>query len=205
MTPPRWVVFGGSFDPPHRAHVELPRRAAAALGAEKVLYVPARINPLKQTTPPASPEDRLAMLRLALEGVPAVEIRTLELERTGPSFTVDTLRELAAEAAGRTPPARLVLLVGADTALGFPKWRAMEEIAELAEIVVMLRPPLDASAFREDYARAWREAGRPVPIEPSRVLDLGADAASSTGLREGGGDGLRPSVRAYIESHGLYR
>ena len=205
MTSRRWLVFGGSFDPPHRAHVELPRRAAEAIGADRVLYVPARINPLKQATPPASTEDRLAMLRLALAEDPRGEIRTLELDRDGPSYTVDTLRELATEAAAAKPPARLVLLVGADAAIGFPKWRDPAAIASLADVAVMLRPPFDEASFRTALAKAWREAGQTPTIEPRWVLDLGADPSSSTAARAGDGeDRLAPAVAAYVHKHGLY-
>ncbi len=202
---PRWIVFGGSFDPPHRAHLELPRRAAESIAASRLLFVPARINPLKQAVPPAPPEARLDMLRLAIGDDPRCEIRSLELDREGPSFTVDTLRSLAAEAAAADPPAELVLLVGADTALGFPRWREPEAIAELASVAVMLRPPFDLNRFHESYAAAWRDAGRAVAIEPKWVLDLGADPASSTAARDGGSeDSLPAAVSAYIREHGLY-
>jgi nicotinate-nucleotide adenylyltransferase len=204
MTAARWLVFGGSFDPPHRAHVDLPRRAAESIGAERVLFIPAHLNPLKQQTPPASPEDRLAMLRLAIMGDPRCEIRTIEVDRGGPSYTVDTLRALAAEAAAAEPPARLSLLVGADAALGLPRWRDPAAIASLCEVAVMLRPPFDEGAFRRAYADAWREAGQPPAIEPRWVLDLGADPASSTAAREGEMDSLPPAVAAYIREHGLY-
>lgn len=204
MSPPRWLLFGGSFDPPHRGHAELPRRAAETIGASRILYIPARLNPLKRSTPPAPPPHRLAMLRLALEGDPRCEIRTLELDREGPSYTVETLRQLAAEAAAATPPARLVLLVGADAALGFPKWRDPAAIASLAEVAVMLRPPLDEAAFRDAYAAAWRDAGRSPAIEPRWVLDLGSDPASSTAARHGERSDLPPAVAAYIREHGLY-
>ncbi len=205
MTPRRWIVFGGSFDPPHRAHVQLPRRAAEAIGAERVLYVPARINPLKGDAPPASPEDRLAMLRLAIAGDPRCEIRTLELDREGPSYTVDTLRTLAAEAAAATPPAQLVLLVGADAAIGFPKWRDPRAIASIAEVAVMLRPPFDEASFRDAYAKAWREAGGDPAIEPRWVLALGDDLASSTLVRrDGGTDDLPAGVADYLRTHRLY-
>jgi nicotinate-nucleotide adenylyltransferase len=205
MNPRRWIVFGGSFDPPHRAHVEWPRRAAKAIGAERVLYVPARINPLKQQTPPASPEDRLAMLRLALADDPRSEIRTLELDRDGPSFTIDTLRSLAEEARAAEPPAELVLLVGADAALGFPKWRDPSAIASLAEVAVMLRPPFDEGSFRSASAQAWRDAGLEPALEPRWVLDLGADLASSTAARRDAADDHLPAaVAAYIREHRLY-
>lgn len=205
MNPRRWIVFGGTFDPPHRAHVEWPRRAAEAIGAERVLYVPARINPLKQQTPPASPADRLAMLRLAIAGDARSEIRTIELDRDGPSYTIDTLRAFAEEARVAEPPAELVLLVGADAALGFPKWRDPQAIASLAKVAVMLRPPFDELAFRRAYEEAWRAVDASPAIEPRWVLDLGADLASSTAARrEGTDEHLPDAVAAYVREHRLY-
>ena len=205
MTSPRWIVFGGSFDPPHRAHTLLPQRAAERLGASRILFVPARLNPLKGHRPPAPPHHRVAMLERAIAVVPGAEIRTLELDRTGPSYMVETLAELAGEAGGAAPAAELVLLVGADAALGFPAWREPARIATLAEVAVMLRPPFDETSFRSAYAQAWRTAGRAPEIEPRWVLDLGAIPASSSAVRAGAEDDLAPAVAAYIREHGLYR
>lgn len=200
-----WLVFGGSFDPPHRAHVELPRRVADAIGAERLLYVPARVNPHKQASPPAAPEHRLAMLRLALGDDPRCEIRTLELDREGPSFMADTLAALADEAKTRSTPVQLVLLVGSDTALGLPRWHRPDAIATHAQLAVMLRPPHDESSFRTAYRQAWRDASTPASVEPRWVIDVGEDPASSTDARRGSTDGLDPSVRGYIDAHRLYR
>src|SRR5687767_7658800 len=90
----RVLVFGGTFDPPHLAHSRLPALAAQQLGCDEILYVPAAINPLKQDALPTSKEHRLAMLLLAIADVPGAKISTTELERNGPSYTIDTLKEL---------------------------------------------------------------------------------------------------------------
>lgn len=100
--PRRVLIFGGTFDPPHRAHATLPAKAAERLGCDLILFVPAAISPLKARQPVASPEHRLAMLLLAIADVPNARISTIELDRAatqggGPSYTIDTLRALKAE------------------------------------------------------------------------------------------------------------
>lgn len=200
----RWIVFGGSFDPPHRGHVELPRRAARALAAERVLYVPANLNPLKESSPPTPASHRLAMLRLALAGDDLAEIRTIEIDRGGASYAADTMEALAEEAARATPPARLVLLLGADAALSLPRWRDPARIAATCELAVMLRPPHDRASFARSFAAAW--GGSPPAIVPRWVLDLGRIEASSTAVREGAPrDDLSPAVADYARTHRLYQ
>ena len=105
------LVFGGTFDPPHLAHAILPAQAARQSNCDVILYVPAAINPLKSQHPVASNQDRLAMLLLATADVPGARISTVELDRPGPSYMIDTLRALHAEysprsSASRQAPAR---------------------------------------------------------------------------------------------------
>ena len=90
----RILIFGGTFDPPHLAHSKLPAKAAEQLACDQILYIPAAINPLKADTKPTAKEHRLAMLLLAIADVPHARISTIELEREGISFTIDTLRAL---------------------------------------------------------------------------------------------------------------
>jgi nicotinate-nucleotide adenylyltransferase len=138
-------VLGGSFDPVHHGHLIAADRAAEALGLDRVLFVPCARQPLKPRGPVAPPEDRRAMLALALAGHPRFVLEPMELERPAPSFTVDTLRALRE----RQPRERFVLILGADAASQLPRWRAADEVARLAEIAVLTRPgvPEVASAF----------------------------------------------------------
>lgn len=129
-------LLGGSFDPVHHGHLIAAERAAEALGLARVLLVPCAWQPLKQRGPVAAPEHRRAMLELAVAGDPGFTVETLELERPGPSYTVDTLRALLQ----RCPDERLVLLLGADAASDLPGWRAAEEVARLAEVAILTRP-----------------------------------------------------------------
>jgi nicotinate-nucleotide adenylyltransferase len=138
-------LLGGSFDPVHHGHLIAAERAAEALGLAQVLFVPCARQPLKAAGPVAAPEHRRAMLQLALAGHPLFALETLELERPGPSYTVDTLRALHQ----RSPAERFVLLLGCDAAAELPRWRGAEEVARLAEVAVLTRPgaPEVASAL----------------------------------------------------------
>jgi len=199
------LVFGGTFDPPHRAHVELPRLAMHAAGAEGVIYVPAARSPLKTSTPTAG-HHRLAMLRLALEGQNWARIWSGELDRAEsgrPSYTIETLRALRKEVEGKVG---LRLLLGADQVLDFHRWKDAREIVELAEPLVMLRPPLTREGLlgalgNEDERQQWG----------ARVLELPPIEVSATEIRrrvtcrESLSGLVAPAVADYIAAHQLYR
>lgn len=129
-------LFGGSFDPVHHGHLIAGRVAAETLGLGALRFVPAREQPFKQGRHGAAAEHRAAMLELAVAGESGFAVERAELERPGPSFTVDTLRHLRE----REPGIELTLLLGADAAAELPAWRAVDEVARLARIVVFARP-----------------------------------------------------------------
>ena len=182
------LIFGGTFDPPHRAHIDLPIAARDAIGADWLLYVPAGRSPLKRENPIASDDDRVAMLRGVLRALERASVSTIELE-TGsagesdlrpPSYTVDTLARLHEFA----PPAtRFRLLIGADQAVEFHRWREADRIVELAEPAVMLRPPLDSDAAFRDSLRAHRPEPQ-VERWARRVVALPVSPTSATDVRE---------------------
>ena len=204
------LIFGGTFDPPHIAHAELPFLVAPRIGCERVIYVPANINPLKQDTPPTPATHRLAMLKIALEDHPEAKISTCELKREGPSYMVDTLEYLRKKLQGsRSAPPRLRLLFGSDQALQFTRWHKWKKILDLATPAVVLRPPLTRASF----ARALVEEGCTPALARSFVswtVDLPPSWANSTAIRSGVASGhngadLQPGVAQYIAEHGLYR
>jgi nicotinate-nucleotide adenylyltransferase len=129
-------LFGGSFDPVHHGHLIVGQVAAETLGLDRLRFVPAREQPFKRGRHGAPPEDRVAMLELAIEGHAGFELERAELERDGPSYTVDTLRTLRA----RDPGTELVLLLGADAAAELEQWYQAGELPGLARIVVFARP-----------------------------------------------------------------
>jgi len=192
----RLGVLGGTFDPPHLGHLALAEWARAELGLERVLFVPAAAPPHKRRalTPLAR---RLAMTRLAVRGNPAFAVSTLEARRAGPSYTVDTLRALAA----REPDAELWLLLGADTFAALGTWREPRAIVRLARLAVAARPGVP-----RPRPPAWMRGGLGV-----RAFDNPGLAVSSSALRARvrAGRGVRylvpDAVARFIAAHGLYR
>lgn len=127
-------LFGGSFDPVHCGHLIVARAAMEQLGLDEVRFMPAGAQPLKQGHG-APPADRLAMVREAVATEPGFAVEPIEVQRAGPSYTVETLATLTA----RLPGVPLVLLIGADAALDFRRWREPDEVRRLARVVVLTR------------------------------------------------------------------
>jgi nicotinate-nucleotide adenylyltransferase len=186
----RLGMFGGSFDPVHVGHLIVAEAAADILQLEKILFVPARVQPFKIGQHSASAEDRVAMLQLAIAENPRFSLDRREIERAGPSYTVDTLRELHSE----TPQDALFLLVGADAAWDLPRWHDAELLTRYADLIALSRPGLEIPDFEMI----------------SEAVDVPAINLSATHIRQSISKGvslryLLPSaVLEYIESNGLY-
>jgi nicotinate-nucleotide adenylyltransferase len=129
-------IFGGSFNPPHVAHLIGAEIAREALDLSTVLFMPASVPPHKQTMRLPDPQLRLQMVKAAIADNPHFEASDIELKREGPSYTIDTLRELKQQ----YPNAQLVLIIGMDNLEIFHSWRSSAEILSLAELGVMVRP-----------------------------------------------------------------
>lgn len=130
------LCFGGSFNPIHHAHLICARAAAEAIGLNRVLLIPSRQPPHKIVgTDLAAPEDRLAMCRLAVAGDPFFEVSDIELKRDGPSYTIDTVRQL--KAAGWS---EVHWLIGADMVRILPQWHEPLPLLREARLVLMARP-----------------------------------------------------------------
>jgi nicotinate-nucleotide adenylyltransferase len=194
----RLGIFGGSFNPPHLAHLAVAESAGHQLGLDRVLWIPAATAPHKQgRTDAASAQDRLHLTRLATAGNPRFAVSDVELARGGVSYTADTLRALAAE----HPEKRFVLIMGGDSLAYFPRWREPTAIAALADLAVYARPGSDL----EPALGAARTLGATVHVIDAPRLDL-----SSTELRRRIAAGkstrylLPEAVRAAITGRGLY-
>ncbi|HEX5030935.1 MAG TPA: nicotinate-nucleotide adenylyltransferase [Candidatus Eisenbacteria bacterium] len=129
----RLGVFGGTFDPVHVGHLIMAEEALAKLGLDRMLFVPAARPAHKRSRTIASAAHRVQMLRLSVRGVPRFEVSTLEVDRGGVSFTVDTLEHLTRKARD------LYFVMGQDSLEDFPTWRDPERIARLARLAVVPR------------------------------------------------------------------
>jgi len=129
-------VFGGSFDPIHLGHLILAEAALEELQLERIIFIPAALSPFKTERPPsASNESRLAMLREAIASEDRFSVDDRELHREGPSYTIDTVRELL----GDYPGVRFIYLIGADNLKDLPRWHEIGELRNLVDFAVLDR------------------------------------------------------------------
>ena len=197
-------VFGGTFDPIHFAHLAVAQEAAETLGLERVLFVPAGQPPHKPDRIITSGADRLAMVELAIAGNVRFAADRLELDRAGPSYTVDTLEALQARSVAGDTPA-LTLILSSEAFRELPTWREPRRILELACLAVAPRdgyPPVTTS-FMDQAFPEFRDR---VSFLDGPRMRL---SASELRMRAGAGRTLRylvpDAVAAYIDDHGLYR
>ncbi len=201
-------VFGGSFNPIHLGHLIAAECCREQRGLDRVLFVPAAIPPHKQADALATPQQRLDMVGLAIGGHDAFAVSTLEIDRGGVSYTVDTLTALAAA----HPGAELHLMLGPDSVRQLSTWREPARIATLARLAAVEREGID------DIAGAVEAAGLPALLGPHVAAAVVASRVRMPAIGIRGSD-LRAAVAAgrsirfrtpraverYIETHGLYR
>lgn len=198
-------VFGGTFDPIHFAHLAVAQEAAEALGLERVLFVPAGQPPHKPDRPITPAMDRFAMVEAAIVGNDRFAVDRLELERAGPSYTVDTLVALGLRPSPAGRPPELTLILSADAFLDLDTWHEPRRILELARLAVAPRDGYPAAGsdfmtglFPDMVDRVVFLAGPRMRLSASELRD-----------RAGSGRSLRyfvpDAVAAYIDDHALYR
>jgi len=191
-------VLGGSFDPIHYGHLAVAEEMRVQQALDAVLFVPTRQAPHKGAGV-ATAEQRYLMTQLAIAGNPCFFVSRIELDRSGPSYTVETLRELHIQ----YPTADLYFIIGADMAMDFYNWREPEIIMELAQVVAVNRPGLALEQVRHQLE--WPQVSRmlfaEVPALDISSTDLRARTAGGRSLRY-----LTPEpVAVYIAKEGLYR
>jgi nicotinate-nucleotide adenylyltransferase len=202
---PRYGILGGTFDPPHLAHLVVAQDVVTRLGLDRVYFVPAGYPPHKTGYAVSTPGDRRAMVERAIAADARFALSAVDLDRPGPSYTVETLRRLRA---AWGPTAALHFIVGGDTLLDLPDWYDPAGVVrEATYIVAVHRPGYDPDPHQlEALAAALPELPAKLILVPVPQLDISASAlrervASSLPIRY-----LVPdSVVQYIAEHGLYR
>jgi nicotinate-nucleotide adenylyltransferase len=179
-------ILGGTFDPVHNAHVAIARAALDALELDKVLFIPTG-SPKYRNPPTASGEHRVAMLRLALQGNPKLQVDPRELRPGASGYTVDTLQALRNE----HRDADLYLLMGADQYQKLGSWHRPEEVARLAKIAVFGRPGIE---LEEKVKRIPMDS---MPVSASEIRARAGRGENLSGL-------VPPAVANYIARHRLY-
>ena len=194
-------VFGGSFDPPHNAHLALASAAIAALKLDVLHTIPTG-QPAYKTRTLSPAAHRLAMAHLAFATLPAAQVDSRELHRAGNSYTIDTLHELAAQ----YPKAQLHLVMGGDQFAHFGSWHRFSEIPQIATLCIAQRDHLTLTS-----AKILVNMPNPLAFEvPHTALSMPAMAISATEIRQkialhqDVSHLLPPAVAQYIAEHGLY-
>jgi len=199
------ALFGGTFDPIHLGHTAVAADAAEHIGAEKIIFVPAKRSPLKGFFPRASDKDRFAMIALAIADNKNFEVSDYELKKPEPSYTLDTVRQFQADCGSGT---LIYWLVGADSIDELPLWYGIVELIDACIVSAMYRAGCEAPDFAR-FEAIWG---------PERVKKLQRNvirtpliAMSSTEIRDRlAADRdvtsmLHPAVADYIRKHNLYQ
>jgi nicotinate-nucleotide adenylyltransferase len=209
-------ILGGTFDPIHLGHLHIASQVMARLGLQQLQFMPCA-QPVHRDRPRASAAQRCCMIELAIEEQPAFVLNALELQRGGPSYSIDSLRDIRRQITRREDTQRqdrqsLVLILGADAFNGFANWKSPDQILELAHLVVCGRPgfEIDSAIFGDRRVKA------PAELDCSGaggILALEVDAidCSSSRVRAALEMGRTPrqylttKVADYIDEHNLYR
>jgi nicotinate-nucleotide adenylyltransferase len=189
-------LFGGTFDPVHNGHIQAANSAHRILQLDKVIMIPAGDPYLKRTKLVASPKERYHMVSLAIQKIPFLEVSDIEIFRSGPSYTLDTVREL------KRNGHEVIVLLGADSIIEMDKWEDPDSLHSECEVVGLTRP-----GFQIDKSKPYQSRQRKYSL---RTIEVNSPAISSTKVRnlvQNGQDvtGLVPQgVNEYIQKEKLY-
>jgi nicotinate-nucleotide adenylyltransferase len=200
----RLGVFGGSFDPVHMGHLLLAENCREQQKLDEVWFIPAATSPHKRHAAPAEPQHRIEMLHLALGGYEPFQVCTIETDRGGISYTVETLELLHAQEPGR----QMFLILGADSLADLPTWKDPQRICELALPLVVVRAYAPAPDFSVLVDYMSRERIAEAQAAQVAMPPIGI-ASSDIRRRVAAGRSIRfrtpRAVEKYIETHALYR
>ncbi|MHC4691609.1 MAG: nicotinate (nicotinamide) nucleotide adenylyltransferase [Planctomycetota bacterium] len=199
------ALFGGTFDPIHLGHTTVAADAAGHIGAEKIIFIPAKRSPLKGFFPKASDVDRLKMVALAIADNKYFQVSDCELQRPEPSYTLETVRQFQAECGAETS---IYWLIGADSIDELQLWYGTTELIDECNLSTMFRAGCEPPNFAK-FEGIWG----PDRVEKLQrnVIRTSLIDISSTEIRDriAAGDNvndmLHPDVADYISKHGLYQ
>ncbi len=196
-------VMGGSFDPIHIAHLIMAETAREALSLDIVLFLPAGLQPLKQSKPVTPAEERVQMIGLAIEGNPRFRLSRVDVDRVGPSYTADSMEQLRREW-GSAGEVAMWFIIGSDSLMNLPRWREPVRIVAQARLAVVRRPTFAADT-------SGLEAQIPGITAAIDWVDVPLLEISATDIRRRVREGrsiryrVPEPVREYIEAKGLYK
>jgi len=197
----RLGILGGTFDPIHLGHLIAAEEVRVRLSLQQVIFVPAWVSPLKLGHRAAAPECRLRMVESAIQDNPYFGVSRIELDREGPSFTVDTLSAIR-EACGAD--VELFFILGADSLSSLKAWRRPQDILRLARLVAVSRPTydIDLRALEQDLPGISQATDLVTTVEIGiSATDIRARVAQGLSIRYL----VHPAVETYILDHCLYR
>jgi nicotinate-nucleotide adenylyltransferase len=182
------AIYGGTFDPIHHGHLIVAREARERLGTEEVIFIPARVSPLRQTAPAARDEIRLLMIRAAIENEPGFAVDDCELRRPPPSYTIDTIEQIQQRKADAT----IYCLIGEDNVDKLTKWRRFADLEKMVRFVV-----LDRSGQRPHHV--YRVIRRKIDISATEIRKRVATGRSIRYLVPTAVEEIIHSEKLYLE------
>ncbi len=205
MTKRRIVLFGGTFDPIHLGHTTVAADAAKHIGAEKLVFIPAKRSPLKGFLPKANDDDRLEMITLATADEKSFQVSDFELKKPAPSYTLETVRKFQQEYGDE---ASIYWLIGADGVADLAYWHMIVELIDVCNLTTMYRAGCEPPNFTK-FEAMWGR--RRVDKLRQNIIQTPLVDISSTEVRKRLTEGLdvtrmlHPAVSDYISQHGLYQ
>ena len=205
MAQRKLILFGGTFDPIHLGHTVVAAYALEHIGAEKIIFIPAKCSPLKNCFPKAPDDDRLKMIALAIAENKNFQMSNCELKKSGPSYTLHTIRQFQAEYGSDV---LIHWLIGADSIDELPRWYKITDLIDECNLSVMYRSgcePPDFAKFEAIWGPARIEKLQRNVI-PTPLVDISSsEIRNRLAAGRDVADMLSPPVADYIREHGLYR
>lgn len=194
------VIFGGTFNPIHLGHKEIIDKVSSLVDVDKVLIVPTKIPPHKTAHSLASEVDRVEMCKLIASQYNNVEVCCVELERTGKSYTIDTLHEIKR----RYPEFDIAITIGADMVVTFDEWKDYLLIVKLCRIITFKRGDTDISSYREGINKLQQYGADIIEISDEIINISSTEIRNAILNNEDTSEYLDGSVANYITEHGVY-